>query len=146
MQDDAKTVVIRYYDDELSAGLAQSMLAEWGIESFLSNDTPHFTNLSHFEYIGFAIKLYVDERNVKAANEVLKDELNVENSTKEDVYMCPYCNSDKIIKVKTQSEFYDSMNNIFNAYFRQNTQIYRKEIYICTSCSKKFKLEDANWE
>jgi hypothetical protein len=79
-------------DNVAEAYLVKGMLANEGVESFLTNENittllPHFNNM-----LGGGVQVMVDESDYDKARDILREKI----SPSDEKPICPYCGSDNI--------------------------------------------------
>ncbi len=127
-----KTIRLLACDNLTEAYLIKARLNNAGIECFLTNQ--NFTNLMpiYNNMLGSGIQVVINENDLTAARELLKDKLNPERID----LLCPNCDSSNVIIEKYKgSKILNLLISVFTSIPIGNL----KPTYYCKDCKTEIK-------
>jgi len=139
-EEQVKLVVLQVFENPFQAHLSKSILADYGIDSYVQDENfvtlnPLYTNL-----VG-GIRLMIKSTDFEEAKELLfkTDSLPF---TKEDdtVITCPKCSSKNILSGFKSIKSIKSFFAILLALLTGTYPIFSDSTYYCKDCKTRFKI------
>ena len=142
MSDKLKTVVLNSYENPMEADIAKARLEEAGIQSIISGENSNMV-IPSFNTTSTGVRLYVEEKDVEKAKEILAEETTMQDEDSEFWKIkCPHCGSDNVTKVMPIKQKFSWLRLLKTLLLISDKSKQTWDLYYCENCKKEFRLSD----
>ena len=134
--DDDKIIVFMTFDNPFEANLIKTKLESEGIECFLSDENMVALNPLYSHAVG-GIKLHIFEKDFRDAQNLLKENNELDVEKESDGIQCPKCKSYNVVLGPSSKKRYSFFTLLISFLFF----VYpfkAKNVYCCFSCGNEF--------